>query len=119
MLARLYYKSLQALKTGQDYLLDLWRMAGRTAEERVWRLEFQVKRDVLAEMGLTSVGNTLANLNSLWAYASTEWLRLAIPQAADKTRSRWPIHPLWGCLTEIDWEADGGPLTRKFHHEPE
>ena len=114
MLARLYYKSFQALKTGQDYLLTLWEKAGRRAEEHVWRLEFQVKRPVLAEMSLNGLPAVLGNLGGLWAYATTEWLRLTLPQEGDQTRSRWPIHPLWGWLSSIDWEGDGGPLTRSF-----
>jgi hypothetical protein len=57
---------------------------------------------------------TLANLNGLWSYASTEWLRLTIPNPDDRTRSRWPIHPLWGYISSIDWEDNGGPLSRSF-----
>lgn len=56
----------------------------------------------------------MANLDGLWSYATTEWLRLTIPQQDDKTRSRWPIHPLWGYLSSIDLTGNGGPLTRSF-----
>lgn len=114
MLSRLYYKSFHALKTGQDYLLLLWQRAGREAHEPVWRLEFQIKRPILAEMKLCGLPGVLGNLSGLWSYATTEWLRLAIPQDSDKTRARWPIHPLWGCLSSVDWEGDGGPLSRSF-----
>lgn len=44
----------------------------------------------------------------------TEWLKLAMPNEDDKTRSRWPIHPLWMALASIDWETDGGPLSKRF-----
>jgi hypothetical protein len=114
LLARLYYKSFHALKTGQDYLLPLWQQAGREAQEHVWRLEFQIKRPVLVEMKLNGFGSVLGNLGGLWSYATTEWMRLAIPQESDKTRSRWPTHPLWTHLTAIDWRGNGGPLTRSF-----
>jgi hypothetical protein len=121
MLARLYFKSLQAKKTGQDYLLSLWREAGRTADEPVWRLEFQIKRDVLSDMRLGDLHGTLANLSGLWAYGTGEWVRLAIPQDGDQTRSRWPLHPLWGYLSEIDWQGNGGPLLRSVDmtHAPQ
>lgn len=56
----------------------------------------------------------LRNLNGLWSYGTTEWLKLTIPSDSDKTRSRWPIHPLWAALASIDWESDGGPLLRKY-----
>jgi len=41
-------------------------------------------------------------------------LRLTIPSEDDKTRSRWPIHPLWALLSSVDWEAHGGPLSKRF-----
>ena len=56
----------------------------------------------------------LDHLNGLWSYATTEWLRLTIPSDDDKTRSRWPIHPLWLLLSSVDWETDGGPLGKRF-----
>ena len=34
------------------------------------------------------------NLNGLWSYATTDWLRLTIPTPEDEPRSRWPVHPL-------------------------
>ena len=39
---------------------------------------------------------------------------MTLPNADDKTRSRWPIHPLWGYLASVDWEDAGGPLAKRF-----
>lgn len=110
--ARLYNKTIQAKKVGAEYVFDLWRECGWDGFDPVWRLEFEIKREVLAQMGIASFSQTMSNLNGLWSYATTDWLKLAIPQDADKTRSRWPIHPLWGLLSSIDWETPGGPLLR-------
>ena len=112
--ARLYYKLLQAAKIGSDYLLTLWEQGGWKPPEQVWRLEFQLRREILTQHGLTKLDAVLGNLNGLWSYATTEWLKLTIPNPDDQTRSRWPIHPLWGYLSSIDWETEGGPLTRSF-----
>lgn len=71
-------------------------------------------RDVLAEHGLISLDTVLANLNGLWSYASTEWLRLTLPNPDDQTRSRWPIHPLWGYISSVDWETNLNTLSRSF-----
>lgn len=116
MAARLYDKSLEIQKSGKNYLLDLWRQAGWKEEEPVWRLEFQFKREVLAQLGVGSLADVLDHLNGLWSYAITEWLKLTLPNPDDKTRSRWPIHPLWAYLSSVDWETDGGPLSR--HYSP-
>jgi hypothetical protein len=109
--ARLYNKVLEIEKSGKHYLFDLWRKAGWIEGEPVWRLEFEFKREALTQRGLSSLDQVLGNLNGLWSYAMTEWLRLTLPNPEDQTRSRWPIHPLWGYLSSIDWETDGGPLT--------
>jgi hypothetical protein len=114
LMARLYHKLLECRKTGKEYLLQLWHEAGWNSRDPVWRLEFEFRREVLAQLKLDTLPGVLEHLNGLWSYASTEWLKLCVPNEADKTRSRWPIHPLWVALASIDWEASGGPLSRTF-----
>lgn len=116
MAARLYNKQLEIIASGKGYLVPLWNEAGWNPEVdgQVWRLEFQFKRDILSQFDTQSLNATLANLNGLWSYATTEWLKLTIPTEDDKNRSRWPIHPLWGCLSSVDFETAGGPLSREF-----
>lgn len=111
---RLYNKLLEIITSGRVDLIPLWEATGRLPNEPVWRVEFQFMREVLAQHGIIDLDSVLANLNGLWSYASTEWLRLTIPNLDDQTRSRWPLHPLWGYLSSVDWETDGGPLSRSF-----
>ena len=112
--ARLYNKLLEIVVSGKDWILPLWQKSGWQASDMVWRLEFELKREVLTQKGLSKLYQVLGNLNGLWSYATTEWLRLTLPSADDKTRSRWPIHPLWGFLSAVDWEGKGGPLVKRF-----
>lgn len=114
LMARLYLKSLECRKTGKEYLLDLWRQAGWDGETPVWRLEFEFRREILAQLHLSSLPQVLDNMDGLWSYATTEWLKLCQANRADGTRSRWPIHPLWLALAAVDWRSKGGPLTREF-----
>lgn len=114
MACRLYNKLLEMFESGRADLLPLWTAAGWQSGEPIWRVEFQFRREVLAQHNLIRLDDVLSNLNGLWSYASTEWLRLTIPNPDDQTRSRWPAHPLWGYLSSIDWETDGGPLSRSF-----
>jgi len=111
---RLYNKLLEIITSNRTDLLPLWAATGRKPEEPVWRIEFQFMRELLAQHGIVDLDSVLANLNGLWSYATTEWLRLTLPNPDDQTRSRWPLHPLWGYLSSIDWETDGGPLSRSF-----
>ncbi|MDD5300092.1 MAG: replication initiation factor [Gallionella sp.] len=114
MACRLYNKLLEIVESGRNDLLPLWKAGGWVSGEPIWRVEFQFRREVLSQHNLVRLDSVLENLNGLWSYAATEWLRLTIPNPDDQTRSRWPIHPLWGYLSSIDWETDGGQLTRSF-----
>lgn len=114
MSSRLYDKTLEIKVSGKDYLLALWKEARWNGAGNVWRNEFQFRREILKQLGLTTLQQVMDNQTGLWSYASTEWLRLTLPQEADKTRSRWPLHPLWGYISSIDWNSPGGPLRRKF-----
>ncbi|WP_254258542.1 replication initiation factor [Methylovorus sp. MM2] len=117
MIARLYNKTEEIKKSGKTYLFELWKAQGWDGESDVWRLEFEFKREILSQFRLSTLDSVLKNLNGLWSYATTEWLKLTEPNPDDKTRSRWPIHPLWAYLSTIDWETDGGVLLRKFNHQ--
>lgn len=112
--ARLYDKTLEIQTSGKDYLKELWLQAGWDGVRPVWRLEFEFKRELLTQKDLSGLHQTLRHLGGLWAYATDEWLRLTLPNEEDATRSRWPVHPLWGCLASIDWGGDGGPLLSRF-----
>jgi hypothetical protein len=114
LMARLYHKLLESKKSGKDYLHALWSEAGWDELHPVWRLEFEFKREVLAQLGLDGLPSVLSALSGLWSYATTEWLRLCVPSNSDRTRSRWPVHPVWQALAAVDWEAPGGPLLRSY-----
>jgi hypothetical protein len=114
--ARLYDKTLEIQKSKKTYLHDLWKASGWDGVSPVWRLEFELKREVLTEHRVSKLDDALRNLNGLWSYCTTDWLRLCLPNPEDKTRSRWPIHPLWGYLSSVDWETSGGELSKRFNN---
>jgi len=112
--ARLYDKKLEIRKSRKEFLEDLWWMEGWDRQSQVWRLEFQIKRKPLAEFGLSSFKDVEGQIQSLWAYATVEWLRLVIV-GNDQTRSRWPNHPLWDVLQRADFRAGSVfPLIRSL-----
>jgi hypothetical protein len=112
--ARLYQKLLEILTSGKVYLLDLWKKAGWDGITPVWRLEFQLRRAVLDQLGLKSLGDALRHLSGIWSYCTTDWLRLTVSNPTDTKRSRWPSHLLWDAISSVDWETQGGPLCRQF-----
>lgn len=111
--ARLYDKTLEIKKSLKDYLLPIWLDAGWDGEQRIWRLEFQYKRDVLHELHAFTLTDLVPNQGPLWRYACEQWLRLTIPNDNDSNMSRWPTHPLWQFLSDLDWQdTNTKPLGR-------
>ncbi len=115
--ARLYEKSIEVLKSGKSWLYPLWTRGGADLDRPVWRLEFQVKRQVLLELGIRSFRSLMDNLGGIWQYCAQDWLRLTVPQAEDSNRRRWPVHPVWAKLAGILWRLDDVPLSRTFSAE--
>ena len=114
MVARLYDKVLEIVTSKKTYLIPLWEEAGWTGQARVWRMEFQFNREILRQLQIKTFAEAQANLNGLWAYATSDWLRLTIPNDQDGNRSRWPLHPLWDQIAAVDFGTEGGLLSREF-----
>lgn len=113
--SRLYDKTLEIKqKKHKAYLPELWTRAGMNPKRPVWRQEFQLRREVLDQLGIRSFAGLMQNLGGIWGYATHDWLRLAVPQTTDGNRGRWPTHPMWDQLGEIRWRLDDVPLTRKY-----
>ena len=115
--ARLYDKTLEIEKSKREWIKELWRERGWNSEDRVWRLEFQLRRDVLDSLTTVQFATVLDKLPGIWTYCTNDWLRLCLPNPADSTRGRWPLHPLWAALQRIDWGAPSDPLSRQYRPE--
>lgn len=96
--ARLYDKTEEIKVSGKDYLRDLWLAKGWDGISSVYRLEFQFRSEALRQFGCQRYPEVMGQLAGLWKYASSDWLRLTVPNPDDATRSRWPVHPLWEVL---------------------
>ena len=120
IMMRLYDKNLQIEKVGAQYLRSLWDQAHWKDGEPVWRLEFEFKRELITRCGLVGFHAVMDQLNGLWAYAVTDWLRLCIPNPEDATRSRWPVHPLWAALSSVDFGTPEMPRLKRVvtTHKP-
>ncbi len=111
--ARIYNKTLEIEKSGKGYLKGLWVKSGWDGKQTVWRIEFQVRRPIFAEYEIRSLPQVLAVKKQLWTYFIQEWLRLAIPNAKDKTRSRWLTNPLWDGIWEAVCDEYTSPLLKR------
>jgi hypothetical protein len=110
MVARLYDKGLEIVHSGKNWMHEVW--ADRLdAAEPVWRLEFQLRRQILAECSLTEPDDVIAQRARLWAYAM-KWLSLREPTPG-ATRTRWPVADVWLQLTRSQAGVAHSPLVRE------
>jgi hypothetical protein len=110
MVARLYDKSLEIVQSGKAWMREVWGDR-RDPSTPVWRLEFQLRREVLGECSLSKPEDVLAQRASLWAYAM-RWLSLREP-TPQGTRTRWPVADVWSQLTRSQAGAARSPLVRR------
>jgi hypothetical protein len=110
MVARLYDKSLEMAHSRKVWMREVWGDRHDTSAP-VWRLEFQLRRQLLAECSLSEPQDVVAQRQSLWAYAM-QWLSLREPTPR-ATRTRWPIADMWSDLTRSQAGGAFSPLVRK------
>lgn len=95
LVARIYDKDAEIEHSGKAWMHDIWAANGWDGETPVTRVEFQLRRDVLKEMGIETVEAVRARMGDLWRYLSNDWLRLVEYRRADTNRDRWPVRPFW------------------------
>jgi hypothetical protein len=110
MVARLYDKGLEITHSGKGWMREVWADK-LDPSAPVWRLEFQLRRQVLAECSLIEPQDVVAQRQSLWAYAM-QWLSLREP-IVGATRTRWPVAGVWVDLTRSEPDVAYSPLVRK------
>lgn len=94
---RVYDKCAEIRESSRKtWLYDLW--GGH--DEGVWRIEFQVRKDVLKRFGLRTFQDLFDGCGDLLRYLVHEHTTLRVRNDADANRSRWPLHPLWRLLQE-------------------
>ena len=76
----------------------------------MWRLEFQLRRQVLKECSLDDVEEVIERRQHLWAYG-TQWLSLRKPSPGAR-RARWPVANVWAQLAQSEVGTHQSPLIR-------
>lgn len=96
----MYNKTIQEKKKGIGWIEEVWKNNGwEESLNPVWRIEFQLRRDILKQFKANSPAEVLKALNSIWKYCTTEWLSLRQSNINDNTKSRWPIEQWWQRLS--------------------
>ena len=80
--------------SGKVWFEQLWGVF-----ENVWRIEWQVRKEILKRFGIRSFQDLDDQQGDLLRYLAHEHDTLRI-KGEDGNRSRWPLHPLWIDLQE-------------------
>jgi hypothetical protein len=87
---RVYDKVVEiAQQSGKVWLYELWGQ-----KESVWRIEWQVRKEVLRRFGIRALADLKAGLKPLLQYLAIrhDTLRMRV---GDSNRARRPLHRLW------------------------
>ena len=93
---RVYNKSAEIESSSKKtWFYPLWG----GVEEDVWRVEFQVRKEVLRRFGIRTFADLNDSAGDVLRFLVTEHTTLRI-KGDDSNRSRWALHPLWLMLQE-------------------
>jgi hypothetical protein len=81
-------------KSEKVWFFDFWGQS-----ENVWRVEWQVRKELLKRFGIISFKDLEERHGDILRYLATEHDTLRVPNG-DNNPSRWPLHPLWEILIE-------------------
>ncbi len=93
---RIYDKIAEiAQQSDKVWFFELWGV-----REGVWRIEWQVRKDVLRRFGIRTFQDLFDGQADVLRYLASEHDSLRVP-TSDSNRSRWPLHPLWQDLLAL------------------
>lgn len=110
LLARIYNKTLEIKKSGKTWFKDIWIENGWIENKDVWRVEFQLRRAVLKELGIFNIDNFLNKQNELWSYLTENWLSLRTINNQNVSRSK--VKRKWRIVQKADFDYQPNPLIR-------
>ena len=103
---RVYNKTVEIGHSGKGWLFEILReVPGFDPDLDVWRIEFQIRRDALRELGLRHSSQVFGGVSALLDYGLREFAQLRVP-TNDSKITRWPEDPRWTQLrTAVPPEA--------------
>src|ERR1035441_6770631 len=93
-------------KSDKVWFYTLWGQ-----DENVWRIEWQVRKEVLKDLDIVTFDDLQEQIGDLLRYLATDHTSLRKP-TDDSNSSRWPLHPLWVDLLERIGELNNLGISR-------
>jgi hypothetical protein len=97
-------------KSHKTWFFDLWGI-----DQDVWRAEFQVRKTILRQFGITTFESLMDRQGDLMRFLVKVHTTLRI-KSNDSNRSRWVMHPLWLDMIDQVNNMDGLGVVRELDH---
>ena len=103
--ARMYDKDLEIRTVSKKtWMFEIWNLDEVPENFRVFRTEFQIRREALKELGIDSVWDFTNHPRNLWAYCTQCWLKFT---DNPETESRFQqVLPFWKTIQDISLESN-------------
>ena len=110
--ARLYDKEFEIDRKSKKYwMYDIWGLKDVPDDYRIIRVEFQLRREVLKELGVNLICDLFEKTGGMWAYCSESWL--SFRDNAGSHMDERKVLPWWLAIQNGFTEAQGAfPLVR-------
>ncbi|MFG0262505.1 MAG: hypothetical protein ACF788_08960 [Novipirellula sp. JB048] len=77
IMCRMYDKPLEIVQQSSKFWMwDVWGVESIDKDHRIIRVEFQLKRQAIKDLGIDTFADLMENMPGLWAYCTSRWLRM-------------------------------------------
>lgn len=74
--ARLYDKPLEIKQQSKKtWMYDIWKIDAPPDNKKIIRVEFQLRREIIKEVGIDDISDLFPHIDNLWAYCTQKWLK--------------------------------------------
>jgi len=74
IVAKIYNKTEEIKVSHKEYMYEIWD--GVEEGEDVWRIEFEIDRELLRDFGVESFSDFKSVAGDIWRYLTEDWLHL-------------------------------------------
>ncbi len=111
---RIYNKAIEVSRDGsKSWFLNLWKIKELCD---VWRVEFQIRRDVLRQFCVDSFDDLVKKSGGIWTNLTTSWLSFRLQDDPNPTRRT--VHPWWQAVQEVAIDFGSGLELKRQHKRP-
>jgi hypothetical protein len=112
LLARIYDKPLEIImKSNKIWMFDVWGIPSVPSDHFIIRVENQVRREALKQLGIDTFDDLLAKAAALWSYSTRSWLKVQDDPSKHHTQQK--TLPWWEVVQDGFLGVQGeNPLVR-------